>query len=148
MNRRLAMMASVLGAAGMGAGMMFFLDPARGKRRRALVRQKATSATTRMAGAAVTLGGLSRDLRNRTYGLLAETRNRFRSEDVGDDVLQARVRAKMGHCIHNADKVTVTADHGHVTLAGQVIATEAEALRACVAAVRGVKQLADNTEVH
>jgi len=148
MNRRLAFTASLLGAAGMGAGLMYFLDPARGGRRRAIVRQKATSAATKMTDAAMTLGALSRDARNRAHGLLAEARGRFRSEQVDDEILEARVRAKMGHKIHHADQVSVTADHGRVTLAGQVVAAEAETLRACVAAVRGVKQIADRTEVH
>ena len=148
MNRRLAFMASMVGAASVGAGLMYFLDPARGRRRRAIVRQKATSAAIQMTDAVVSLGGLSRDMRNRAYGMMAETRSRLRCEDVDDEVLEARVRAKMGHKIHHADKVTVTADHGRVTLAGQVIAAEAEAMRACVAAVRGVKQIADETEIH
>lgn len=148
MNRRLVFLASMVGAAGMGAGMMFFLDPDRGRRRRAIVRQKATSAASQMTDAVVSLGGFSRDARNRAYGLMAETRSRLRREEVDDEVLEARVRARMGHNIHNADKVKVTADHGRVTLAGQVVASEAEALRACVAAVRGVRQIADNTEVH
>jgi osmotically-inducible protein OsmY len=148
MNRRLAFMASMLGAAGMGAGLMYFLDPDRGARRRALVRHKATSAATRMSRATDALGGLSRDMRNRAYGVVAETRSRMRKEDVDDAVLEARVRSQMGHKIRHADGVEVTADHGRVTIAGRHAAAEAEALRACVAAVRGVKQIADRIEVH
>jgi len=54
----------VLGA-GIGAGLMFVLDPQMGKRRRAVFRDKTVS-FRRQASAAI--DKTARDLRNRTYG--------------------------------------------------------------------------------
>ena len=51
--------------AGIGAGLMFLLDPQMGKRRRAVFRDKTVS-FRRQASAAI--DKTARDLRNRTYG--------------------------------------------------------------------------------
>jgi osmotically-inducible protein OsmY len=149
MNKRLALAGGILGGVAAGAGLMYFLDPDRGRRRRAGVRQKAASAAARATGVAETLGARSRDVRNRAYGAVAEAKKRLRREpEVDDGVLEARVRARMGHEIGHPGWVDVKADHGRVTLAGRVPAAEAEALRSCVASVKGVKQVADRVEVH
>src|SRR5687767_1322521 len=86
----------ILGAFAAGAALMYFLDPGRGARRRAVARDKAVHALHKTGDAAETTG---RDLRNRAQGLVAEIRGRFQREDVDDDVLVARVRAAMGRTI-------------------------------------------------
>jgi hypothetical protein len=56
---------------GTGAALMYFLDPDRGRRRRALVRDQAVSLTN---DARETIEGTAQDLSNRAYGVYAETR--------------------------------------------------------------------------
>jgi outer membrane lipoprotein SlyB len=51
--------------AGVGAGLMFLLDPRLGRRRRALLRDKAVSFSRQ---AVVAVDKTSRDVKNRTYG--------------------------------------------------------------------------------
>jgi hypothetical protein len=63
-----------------GLGLAFILDPDRGARRRALIRDKATQTGRRLADG---VGTKTRDLRNRAEGAAAELRSRFQPEDVG-----------------------------------------------------------------
>ncbi len=64
MNRTIAL----LTGAGLGAGMMFFLDPKRGKQRRAMVRDKMIRMSHQIQDARDTV---VRDARNRMRGLAA-----------------------------------------------------------------------------
>jgi hypothetical protein len=59
-----------LGCTGLGAGMMYVLDPKLGRRRRALVRDKAQAYWRRMGKF---ISQTARDARQRAYGLIAET---------------------------------------------------------------------------
>lgn len=58
----------VLGGIGAGMLLMYMLDPQQGRRRRALVRDKAVKVKNKTAN---TIGKKSRDLRNRAQGVLA-----------------------------------------------------------------------------
>src|SRR5215217_5134668 len=94
---------------GIGATLMYILDPDRGARRRALLRDKCARASNKTQEYA---GKISRDLGNRAQGLVAETRNLFRHEDVPDDLLVQRVKTELGrHPVHDR-AVTVVADQG------------------------------------
>lgn len=55
---------------GAGAALMYFLDPDRGGRRRALARNKAVGLSN---DASEAISGAAADLSNRAYGLYAET---------------------------------------------------------------------------
>ncbi|MDQ3997625.1 MAG: SRPBCC family protein [Gemmatimonadota bacterium] len=135
----------VVGAFGLGAAVMYLLDPGRGARRRRAVRDKVVHALHKTEDAASTTG---RDLRNRAWGLASEIRGRFEREAVDDDVLVARVRAELGRVVSHPSSIAVTAADGRVTLSGPVLASEAEALRSRIRGVRGVRDLADQLEVH
>ena len=84
MNRGLRL----LSAAGLGAGLMYLFDPALGKRRRALVRDKMKHAAK---VASDVIGKTGRDVRNHLLGVLAEAGSLFRSRDVSDDVVKGPV---------------------------------------------------------
>lgn len=60
-----------LAAFAAGAALMYFLDPVSGRRRRALARDQMVHAQHDIAERAQ---GAVKDLRNRAYGLVAETR--------------------------------------------------------------------------
>ncbi len=68
----------LIGGAGVGAALMYLLDPEQGRRRRALVRDQIVKAKNKTADA---VGKTSRDLRNRAQGVIAETRSALRSEN-------------------------------------------------------------------
>jgi uncharacterized membrane protein len=135
----------MLGAFGMGVALMYFLDPGRGARRRALVRDKIVHGLHKTEDAAETT---ARDLRNRTHGLAAQVRGRFDREEVDEDVLVARVRAAMGRAVSHPSSIAVTAAAGRVTLSGPILAREVDEFLSSVRAVRGVEDVVNQLEVH
>ena len=136
----------MLGCTGLGAGMMFVLDPRLGRRRRALVRDKAQAYWRRMGKF---ISETVRDARQRTYGLFVETRTQLRGAEVPEDtVLVARVRAQMGHVVSHAGTIDVTAHQGRVTLSGSIPAREVEKLLSAVASVPGVTAVVNRLEIN
>jgi osmotically-inducible protein OsmY len=136
----------ILGCTGLGAGMMYMLDPRLGRRRRALVRDKAQASWRRMGKF---ISATARDVRHRTYGLIVETRAQLRAADVPEDrVLVARVRAQIGHMVSHAGSIDVTAHQGRVTLSGSFPAHEVEKLLSAVASVAGVTAVVNRLEVN
>ena len=131
MNKKAALM-----GVGVGAALMYFLDPDRGKRRRALVRDKVEAAGNKAELYAEKMG---RDIRNRAYGMVEETKALFKQEDVTDDVLVDRVRAKLGRYAIDMGAVDVRANDGTVTLTGTVPAAELATVLRATKYVRGVK---------
>ena len=131
--------------AGLGAAAMFLLDPARGKRRRALVRDKLALAT-RKTGACIEV--TTRDVTNRTLGWYSEIKSRISSEQPEDSVLVDRVRAKLGHVVSHPGAIHVTAQNGTVTLSGPVLADEVSHLLSCVKWTAGVQKVNNNLDVH
>jgi osmotically-inducible protein OsmY len=130
---------------GVGASLMYLFDPSRGRRRRAMLRDKATSYAGSSAGA---VKRTSEDLRNRATGAYMATRSKLSREQVSDEKLVERVRSKMGRCLANPHAVDVRAHEGHVTLTGPVLAEEAHELVSCVRAIPGVHSLENLLEVH
>jgi hypothetical protein len=62
---------AIAAAAATGAVLAYLFDPTQGRRRRALVRDKAYSQMKTIQDCAP---GIAKDLRNRAHGLVAETR--------------------------------------------------------------------------
>jgi hypothetical protein len=128
-----------------GARLMYLLDPDRGKRRRALLRDKVKHGVHKASDAIETAAF---DLSHRASGLVAETRSRLRKEEVSDPVLVDRVRSKIGRVVSHPRAIEVTADQGRVTLSGPILAGEVNDLLSTVAAVRGVASVENRLEVH
>ena len=135
----------LLGGAAIGAGLLYLFDPLRGRRRRAVARDKAVHAVH--AGEAA-LGRAARDLAHRSRGVLAKAGARMRSDGPEDRVLEDRVRSRMGHVVSHPHAIEVLADDGEVTLAGEIVDTEAAGLLAAVRSVRGVRKVDDQLRVH
>ena len=93
-------------------------------------------------------GATSRDLTHRIYGTLAESGNLFRCEEISDDVLTDRVRARIGRSVSHPHAISVTVNDGHVSLSGPVLAHEAPRLLSGVSSVRGVKGVENALTVH
>jgi len=79
---------TLLGGLGLGAGLMYLLDPDDGRRRRALARDKAVHGL-KVGGKA--LRKTSADLGNRTRGLVADARSRLRPEVPESVELQSEI---------------------------------------------------------
>lgn len=132
----------------LGAGLMYVLDPERGKTRQAYARDKAIRARHEAERIANRATARAEDLRNRAQGRLIETRKSLQGEDVPDDVLVDRVRSQIGRCTDHTRNVLVTALNGRVTVRGPILEREVKPLLSCVRDVRGVKDVINELEVH
>ena len=139
------MIVGLLGAAATGLGLMYFLDPDQGRRRRALVRDQMVHAAHKTGDA---VDATSRDIANRAKGAVAELRGRLQDAEVSDDVLRERVRARIGAVIGHAGSIDVAVADGRVTLDGPVLTHEVDRLLRRVAAVRGVRDVENRLDVH
>jgi uncharacterized membrane protein len=142
---RRAIALAFIGGAGLGAALMYLLDPDRGRRRRKLLGDQIMHIVSQSDAL---INTTARDLRNRAHGMLAETRARFDGADVIDEVLAARVRSRMGWIISHPHAIAVTAEQGRVTLSGPILAHEVDDLLKAVAAVRGVRAVENRLEMH
>ena len=136
---------SVIGGVTAGLGLMYFLDPAQGRRRRALVKDQMVHAAYKTGDA---MDATSRDIANRAWGAVAELRGRLRNEAVSDDILRDRVRARIGAVVGHASSIEADVRDGRVILSGPVLAHDVDRLLRRVAAVRGVQNVEHRLEIH
>lgn len=137
-----------LGGMGIGAGLMYLLDPDKGRRRRALVRDAADHAV-RVTDRAI--GKTTRDFENRVHGVAAELGGLFHREEchgLDDQVLEARVRSQLGRIVSHPHAVSVEANQGRITLSGHILAKEVGRLIKRAWAVPGVTCIESKLEVH
>ena len=130
-----------------GAALMYLLDPSRGARRRALIRDQVVHGAHELDDVRETAGSLARHVRNRARGAVAETRARFRHEPVDDVVLEARVRSELGRLVSDPGEIRVTVDGGLVTLAGSALPAELEKVLSGVEGVAGVREVVSRLAV-
>ena len=138
-------MSPLLFGAALGGAAMYFFDPDRGRRRRALVRDKAVSASTCLTSF-VNAG--TRDLKHRGSVVTGRARALFSKRKASDGVLVERVRAKMGHHVGHPGAIDVYASDGRVTLNGSILAHEHEELIEGVGQVPGVKDIIDQLAIY
>lgn len=139
-----ALFATLVGV-GTGLAAMYFFDPDRGRRRRALLSDKLTSAGNRIPKAVRVTAS---DISNRAGGAWASATNLFSSDNPTNQVLEARVRSKMGRIISHPHAIRVTAQDGRITLDGLILDDELSGLLAAVEAVRGVRGVENRLHPH
>lgn len=132
-------------ASGIGAGVMYLLDPDRGRRRRALVRDKLVHLETITEDA---IGVVSRDLQHRAQGAVSLLTQPLRGEAVGEEKLVPRVRARLGRLVSHPHAIQVSAHQGVVTLKGPILAREVPGLLKGIRSVRGVRDIDNQLTVH
>ena len=138
--------AIVLAAASIGAVAMYFFDSERGRRRRALVRDKAIHSGHKLRDAA---GAATADLRNRARGYRASlSASLGNAAPPNDGVLNERIRAAIGRVVTHPGAIQVSARDGVVTLAGPVLEREVPLLIDRVLDVRGVQDVVSHLEPH
>jgi uncharacterized membrane protein len=135
----------LVGAAGVGAALAYFLDPAQGSRRRHLVGDKLIHATDAAADA---LGSTRRDFANRTRGITAAARRPFADDTADDVVIANRIRAELGRLVSHPGAIEVGVENTRATLEGAVLATEVDTLVAGVRKVRGVTDVQNFLKVY
>ena len=137
---------ALIGGIGLGAGAMYFLDPDRGKRRRADAGNKVRHLVNKTDDA---IGKTSRDLANRFSGVIAEASSLLLpGGEVSNEVLVARVRSKLGRVVSHPSPIEVAAEDGRVILRGPVLKNEKDHLLERVAAVKGVSSVDDKLQVY
>ncbi|HEX7044454.1 MAG TPA: SRPBCC family protein [Burkholderiales bacterium] len=135
----------VLASAVLGAVLMYYFDPSRGRYRRALVRDRLVHAAHKLQAG---LDAALRDMRNRIEGLGASLRTYFVPMPASDPVLAERVHAKIGRLVSHPGSIEVTAHEGVVTLSGPILAEEVQRLIAGALEVPGVSGVVDRLEVY
>ena len=123
---------------GLGAGLMYFLDPDLGRRRRKLCLDQCYHALLKFNDAAE---ATCKDLANRSYGTFAELRSSITEHDNSDPIVASRVRSKLGHFASHPSDIKVAAHDGEVTLSGHVPPQEAPKLIAAAKSVIGVNRV-------
>jgi hypothetical protein len=138
--------------AGLGAGLMYLLDPQGGHGRRAVVRDKSVSALKKGGTVAAKT---SRHLGNKTRGLIAEAGTRLRDSDLVGDLthqgkaLLAKVQRKVRRAVsYPAAIQAAVVEEGKVILHGLVLASEIAGLLVAIEAVEGVTEVQNYLEVH
>ena len=125
----------------LGAGLMYYLDPDRGRRRRALVRDQLIHYQHQLDDVVEQVDKYARHLNNRLTGLQHQAADLRAHEPVSDEVLVARVRSTIGRVLSHPHAIKVTAHNGHVILSGPILASELNTLLATVEGVRGVNRV-------
>lgn len=127
---------ALLCGAGLGAALMFLLDPASGRRRRALLREKSAHYARR---ARERQAAMLRHASHRARGALATVRRRVHPEEIVEDaVLLERVRAALGHAAGDPHAIDIRVRCGTVVLKGPAREDQVAELVACARNVRGV----------
>src|SRR5262245_60191985 len=141
MRQRTALLTGI----GIGATATFLFDPTSGTRRRRRIAEFFTH-TARVTSK--TAGKVSRDVSNRTRGVVAVTRRWGRVETPIDAVLHDRVRAALGHVASHPHAIHVDADEGRVVLSGPVLQDELDRILQAVRGVYGVVDVESRLEPH
>jgi hypothetical protein len=136
----------LISGASLGVGLMYFFDPDRGRRRRALMRDQGHrwSRKTRRFAASTT-----RDVQNRMIGMGASVRSWIQpGAPVSDEVLAERIRAKLGLSSRHPSAIDVHVTEGVVTLTGPVLEDEFDCISHAIARIPGVAQVFNRLERH
>lgn len=135
----------LIGAVAAGAAGMYLLDPERGRRRRAILRDKLRSAAHQLGDASEVT---ARDVANRAWGMAARLRSLALRRPVSDQQIAERVRATLGFVVRHPRALDVRVEDGRVLLTGPILADEEKRLLAAVASVRGVRSIENHLRIH
>lgn len=138
-------LSTLLFGAAVGAGLMYFMDPAQGNRRKAMIRDRFNSLP---ADAANGLDKAANDLRQRVGGVLSEGAAMMGDPGTADQLLTERVRSHLGFLTRHPGAVQVNVQNKTAVVSGNILADEVENLLAGVQKVRGVMSVENRLQVH
>jgi uncharacterized membrane protein len=137
-------LASFPGGMMLGAGIMYFLDPIRGRRRRARIHE-AIQRAERVER--VQLERAVRDAKHRVQGLGERLKHPVSSE-ADDSIIVERVRSRLGRVVSHPRAIDIAVHDGRAIVRGHVLESEAAALIGAVERVPGVRSVIDRLERH
>jgi len=117
---------------GLGAAMMYFLDPDRGTRRRTHARNQMIQASHRM-----------RDVAREQREAL-----RRAQQSIDDSALADRARAMLGQVVSRAQALALEASRGVVTVSGPIAREEIRLALKALKRVPGVQRVVNALEPH
>ena len=136
---------TLLSGIGVGAGLMYLLDPLAGRRRRARLEQRARRDVHE---AVDETSKASRDVAHRARGLIARAAGMWnRHGPVDDVILEERVRARLGRLSSHPGAIELRSVDGRIILGGYVLRGDHQHVLDGVAQVRGVKSVEDRLDV-
>ncbi len=136
----------VVAAAAAGALTMYFLDPAHGRRRRAVFCDKLEA---RARDACELFEGKRRHALNKARGALHQAREQLGLQpQPPDHILREQVRARMGHIISYPKAIDVEVHEGRVTLSGPVLAKDQDRLISGILELHGVHAVVNKLTPH
>jgi hypothetical protein len=127
--------------AGVGAALMYWLDPAAGRQRRALVRDKLAGGTHQTAEA---LKAQAKRAADRAKGLM----HGRPSEPQDDEQMRERIRARLGHLTRHAAAIEVEVQGSRVCLRGPILASDVEPVVFEVRHMPGVELVDNQLNIH
>lgn len=131
---------TLLVSVGLGAGLMYFLDPKYGQHRRAKVLDRASRLVDSL-DESLELG--VDDLRYRARGILSELTGKLSGEQSPDWVLEERIRTVLGGISRHARSIELRSSGGHVHLMGPVLREDRDAILQAVRRTPGVYSVED-----
>lgn len=135
----------MLRGVGFGLGMMYYLDPDRGRRRRALLSDQVVHLANSFGH---NLDVMIRDAIHRVEGMIAEAGAMLTHEEASEQQLAGRVRSKLGRCVSHPSSIEVDVSGDSVILSGPVLAEEVDGLLRTIQSVRGVRNVENRLEIH
>ena len=130
----------LMGGIGAGAGALaaYLADPELGEQRRTKVMSRTRQLLNRVRhDAKMSL----RDTQHHLAGMAAELRSHLSADEPSSEVLEQRIRSRIGRVISRPRSVHVLCDHGLVTLWGRVPKDEIYRLLHAVRTVPGVREI-------
>jgi uncharacterized membrane protein len=135
---------TLLTTIGLGAGLMYFMDPQHGNRRRAMVVDKANSFVNSIDES---MDKALEDTRNRTRGVLSEMTARLSDQGAPDWILEERVRSNLGRLARHTRALDIRADGGRIYLSGPVLPEDEDAIVKAALRTRGVYGVENQLQV-
>jgi len=135
---------TLLVSIGLGAGLMYFLDPQQGERRRAMVRDKANRFVNDFDNS---INGALEDVRNRARGVLSEMTAKLSNQGAPDWILEERIRSNLGRMTRHARGVNIIADGGNIVLSGPVLREDEDTIIKTAMRTRGVHGVENQLQV-
>jgi uncharacterized membrane protein len=128
----------------LGAGLNYFFDPVRGRRRRRRIGDLGAKLRRKERNL---LDKASRDAAHRVHGVVERTVHPL-SPAAPDQVIEGRVRAQLGHVLSHSHAIEVTVRDGTVALRGPILEREATEALHQVRQIAGVRDVIDQLERH
>lgn len=130
---------------GLGAGLMYYMDPQMGNQRKSKVRNQMLRLQNQADDAVETA---VHDTRNRVKGLLSRGIEIVSDEALPDAVLEQRARARLGFLTRAPGALQLQVDQGELTIDGDILAEDAEELVNALGRLRGIRAVRNNLRLH